>query len=127
MYWYFTILSCSLFLLAMVLLFYRLYLLLTGGRVSGVVTNFITRSRSLTGTAKSTLIEISYKNSSGVDCKFEADNGLLAYIYKIGDSVSLSERNGKVIVNSTLNILTAPIFLLAMSYVIFNLIDWRYG
>jgi hypothetical protein len=120
MYWYLTILSYSLFVLAIALLFYRLHLLFTGSRVSGVVTNFITRNRSLTGTAKSTLIEISYKNSSGVDCKFEADNGLLVYIYKIGDSVSLSERNGKIIVNSLFNILTAPIFLFTMSYVIFN-------
>lgn len=120
MYWYFTILSFSLFVLAIALLFYRLYLLFTGIRVSGVVTHFITRNRSLTGTAKSTLIEISYKNSSGVDCKFEADNGLLVYIYKIGDSVSLSEKNGKILVNSLFNILTAPIFLFTMSYVIFN-------
>jgi len=120
MYWYFTILSYSLSLLAITLLFYRLHILFTGNRFFGEVTNFITRNRTLTGTAKSTLMEISYKNPNGVDCKFEADNGLLVYIYKIGDSVSLSERNGKIIVNSLLNILTAPIFLFAMSYVIFN-------
>lgn len=119
MYWYFIILSCSLVVLAIALLFYRLYLLFTGSRVSGVVTNFITRKRTLTGTVESTLIEISYKNSSGVTCKFEADNGLLVYIYKIGDSVSLSEKNGKIIVNSLFNILIAPIFLFTMSYVIF--------
>ena len=119
MYWYFIILSCSLAMLAIALLFYRLHLLITGDRVSGVVTNLITRKRALTGTAESTLIEISYKNSSGVACKFEADNGLLVYIYKIGDSVSLSERNGKIIVSSLFNILIAPIFLFAMSYVIF--------
>ena len=120
MQWYFTILSYCLFALAIYLLFYRLYILFTGNTVSGVVTNLITRNRTLADTAKSTLIEISYKNSSGVDCKFEADNGLLIYIYKIGDSVSLSERNGKIIVNSVFNILTAPIFLFTMSYVIFN-------
>lgn len=120
MYWYFILLSCSLVVLAIALLFYRLHLLFTGSRVSGIVTNFITRKRTLTGTVESTLIEISYKNSSGVTCKFEANNGLLVYIYKIGDSVSLSEKNGKIIVNSLFNILTAPIFLFAMSYVIFN-------
>src|SRR3990167_9338786 len=120
MHWYFTTLSYCLFALAIYLLFYRLYILFTGNRVSGVVINFIIRNRTLTDTAKSTLIEISYKNSSGVDCKFEADNGLLIYIYEIGDSVSLSERNGKIIVNSLFNILTAPIFLFAMSCVIFN-------
>jgi len=120
MHWYFTTLSYCLFALAIYLLFYRLYILFTGNRVSGVVINFIIRNRTLTDTAKSTLIEISYKNSSGVDCKFEADNGLLIYIYEIGDSVSLSERNGKIIVNSLFNILTAPIFLFTMSCVIFN-------
>lgn len=120
MYWYFKILSYSLFVLAIALLFYRLHLLFTGNRVFGVVTNLITRNRTITGIAKSTLMEISYNNSSGVDCKFEADNGLLVFIYKIGDSVSLSERNGKIIVNSLFNILAAPIFLFAMSYVVFN-------
>lgn len=119
MHWYFAILSYSLFALAIALLVYRLHMLFAGNRISGVVTNLTTRNRTLTGTAKSTLIEISYKNPSGVDCKFEADNGLLVYIYKVGDSVSLSERNGKIIVNSLLNIFTAPIFLFAMSYMIF--------
>lgn len=123
MYWYFKILSCSLFVLAMVILVYRLHLLFTGNRVSGVVTNLTTRNRTLTGTVKSTLIEISYKNSSGVDCKFEADNGLLVYIYKVGDPISLSERDGKIIVNSLFNILTAPFFLFAMSCVVFNFIN----
>ena len=120
MHWYFTALSYSLFLLAIALLAYRLHMLFTGNRILGVVTNLITRNRSLTGTAKSTLLEISYKDSNGVDCKFEADNGLLVHIYKIGDSVSLSERNGKIIVNSLFNILTAPALLAAMSYMIFN-------
>lgn len=118
MHWYYLILGYFLIIIALGLFSYRLHLLLTGRRVSGVVTNIITRKRTLTGNINSTLIEISYKNSNGVDCKFEADNGLLVFLYKIADPVKLSERNGNVIVNSLFNIITAPVFLSIMGCVI---------
>jgi hypothetical protein len=118
MHWYYLILGYFLLIIALGLLSYRLHLLFTGRSVSGVVTNIITRKRTLTGNTNSTLIEISYKNSNGVDCKFEADNGLLVFFYKIADSVKLSEKNGKVIVSSLFNILTAPVFIFIMGCVI---------
>ena len=118
MHWYYLILGYFLLIIALGLLSYRLNLLFTGRSVSGVVTNIITRKRTLTGNTNSTLIEISYKNSNGVDCKFEADNGLLVFFYKIADSVKLSEKNGKVIVSSLFNILTAPVFIFIMGCVI---------
>ncbi|MBE8716549.1 hypothetical protein [Cellvibrio polysaccharolyticus] len=118
MHWYYLILGYFLLIIALGLFSYRLHFLFTGRSVSGVVTNIITRKRTLTGNTNSTLIEISYKNSNGVDCKFEADNGLLIFFYKIADSVKLSEKNGKVIVSSLFNILTAPVFLFIMGCVI---------
>lgn len=114
MHWYYLIFGYFLLILALCLFFYRLYLLFTGRSVSGVVTNIITRKRTLTGNTNSTLIEISYKNSNGVDCKFEADNGLLVFFYKIADPIKLSEKNGKVIVSSLFNILTTPVFIFMM-------------
>jgi hypothetical protein len=95
MHWYYLILGGFLFILALGLFSYRLYLLFTGRSVSGVVTNIITRKRTLTGNTNSTFIEISYKNSNGVDCKFEADNGLLVFFYKIADPIKLSEKMAK--------------------------------
>lgn len=86
--------------------------------MSGVVTKIIIRNRTLTGISNSKLIEISYTDSSGIDRRLEADNGLLVFLYKIGDSVKVTEKNGKVIVSSLFNILTAPVFLFLMGYVI---------
>lgn len=118
MHWYYLIFGCFLLILALGLFSYRLYLLFTGRSFSGVVTNIITRKRTLTGITNSTLIEIYYKNSNGVDCKFEADNGLLVFFYKIADPIKLSEKNGKVIVSTLLNILTVPVFLFMIGCVI---------
>ena len=118
MYWYYLILGNFLLIIALGLFSYRLHLLFTGRSISGVVTNVITRKRTLTGNTNSTLIEVSYKNSNGIECKLEADNGLLVFFYKIADPVKLSEKNGKVIVSSLFNILTAPVFLFIMGCLI---------
>lgn len=118
MHWYYLIVGYSLLLLALGLFFYRVHHLFVGRSVSGVVTNITTKQRTLTGNNNSTLIEISYKNANGVDCKFEADNGLLVFFYKIADPIKLSENNGKIMVSSLLNIVTAPFFLFIMGWVI---------
>lgn len=118
MHWYYLILGYALIMLASGLFFYRLHHLLSGRSVSGVVTNIITRKRTLTGNTNSRLIEICYINSNGVDCKFEADNGLLVFFYRISDPIKLSEKNGKVIVSSLFNIVTAPVFIFIMGCVI---------
>jgi hypothetical protein len=118
MQWYYLVISYFLFVLAFCLLFYRLQLVFTGNSISGVVTNIIVKNRTLTGNNKSKLIEISYKNKNGFSCKFEADNGLLVFFYKVGDSIQLSEKNEKVIVSSLFNILLAPVFIFLMGYII---------
>lgn len=117
MHWYYLIVGYALLLLALSLLFYRVHHLFVGRSVSGVVTNITTKNRTLTGNTNSRLIEICYKNSNGVDCKFEADNGLLVFFYKISDPIKLSEKNGKIMVSSLLNIVAAPVFLLIMGWV----------
>jgi hypothetical protein len=121
MRWYYLIIGYSFFALALGLLFYRLYLAFTGNSVSGTVTNIITKNRTITGNTNSRLIEISYKNRSGATCKFEADNGLLVLFYKIGDPIKLLEKNGKVIVSSLFNTLSAPAFIFLMGFVILAL------
>lgn len=118
MHWYYLVLGYSFVVLALGLFFYRVHHLFVGRRVSGVVTNITTKQRTLTGNTNSTLIEISYKNANGVDCKFEADNGLLVFFYKIADPIKLSEKNGKIMVRSLLNMITAPVFLFTMGWVI---------
>ncbi len=120
MQWYYQIIGYFGVLLALGLLFYRLKLLFTGNHILGVVTNIVIRNRTLTSITNSKLIEISYKNTKGVSCKFEADNGLLVFLYQIGDSIRLSEKNGKVMVSSLFNIITAPLFIFIMSFVVLN-------
>lgn len=118
MQWYYLVVGYLSLLLALGLLFYRLHWVLTGNSILGVVTNVIIRNRTLTSNTNSKLIEIAYKDSNGLNCKFEADNGLLVYFYQIGDSVRLSERNGKVMVSSLFNIFSAPVFVFMMGFAI---------
>ena len=115
---YFLSIGYGAMLLAIGLLAYRWWWVLTGNKQYGVVTQIIVKNTSLSGAAQSKHLEIAYKNAKGTDCTFVADNGLLVFFYKIGAPIKLCEKKGKVIVSSWFNLLAAPTVLFLMGAVI---------
>ncbi len=115
---YFLCVGYGTLLLAIGLLAYRGWWILTGNKQDGVVTQIIVKNTSLSGAAQSKHLEIAYTNASGVDCTFVADNGLLVFFYKAGAPIKLCEKKGKVMVSTGFNLLVAPAVLFLMGAVI---------
>ena len=109
MQYYFVILGAGLIAGALYLLLHRLSFLRTASRVTGTVSRI--RRMDYQGQddgGPSMHIEVQYVDDHGEHRTHIVDNSLLAYVYRVGQSIELALSGRKVLVNTTLNVVSAP-------------------
>lgn len=112
---YFHAVGYTFVVFAIAMLCYRCFFVLSGRQVLGKVTDFVHRqSFQDSGVSRSRFLKIRYVDGRGQEQVFVSDNGLLVYCFQLDDSIRLAEKNGKVIVSTLINLLTAPLALLLL-------------
>jgi len=122
MKYYFLILGVGLIAGSLYLLIDRLSFLRRASRVTGDVSRV--RRMDYAGPddgGPSMHIEVAYLDDHGEKRTHIVDNSLLAYAYHAGEPVELAISGKKVIVNSSLNILSAPVALFIFGAVMLSL------
>lgn len=113
MEYYFLVAGISLIASSVYLLWYRMKFIRTAEKVSAKVArvrkmNFAS-SQSEEGPSKH--IEVMYTDENGETQSYISDNSLLAFKYEVGDLIELAISDKKVLINTSLNIVAAPIAL----------------
>jgi hypothetical protein len=102
---------------AIAMLCYRCFFVLSGRQVLGKVTDFVYRqSFQDNGVSRARHLKIRYVDGRGQQQVYVSDNGLLAYCFQLDDPIKLVEKNGKVIVSTLINLVTAPTALLVLGW-----------
>jgi len=120
MKYYLLFMSICLLLGALYLVYYRLKFIRASqiiiGNVVGI-SNMNYSAENAGGMSKH--IKVAYINSEGKDKIYTADNSLLAYLCKEGQSLKLALNKDKVLVNTVVGIYTAPVFIFIFGLVVF--------
>ena len=112
---YSLIVGALLEMLAICMLASRLLFVRNAHSVLGIVTAKVLRnSAPETSTGKAKHLKIEYKNLHDEASEYICDNSLITHLYEIGEEVSLSIGKSRVLINSILYIVLAPLFMFAL-------------